>query len=280
MKFLHFSKNLLLGFGKFFMKSMHAFGALVVLICAMSVSFNHTIVMYQNGAGYESLQALVIAVSFEIMFAMSSAVMISRRLKGKQVPKFTKVGFWFGLVVVTWGNIRFSLKPEAGFVGNIEPVLLEIAVVCIVIFSEAIFGEAVTDPDEQPEPETEQSKKKPTTQGDNKPFPEPMPLKQQPRTQRAEQMYTDRQTPEPVAQNVRTPLQVNTQVSRINHLLDEKDKRFMEENKNVFLICAEHLDKTGDYPSIRKLAEIADTKTNRSRRVIDIVKLIQKEQQS
>jgi hypothetical protein len=211
----------------------------------------------------------------EIVFVMSAAVILHRRMKGLKLPVYTTAGFVFGVVVVTWGNIRVSLDL------GIEGILLGLAVPIAVVLAEGIFSEAVRrseqqEPTPEPEPQTEQSKEKPTKE-DKKPFPEPMPLRSEPMQTDQRGQRTIRRTP---AQTMHTISHTNTHnSSRINPLLDEKELDFIlsESNLETLEICADYIKENGKRPSIRGLAKLAGTKENRSRRVIDIIKSIQQQ---
>jgi hypothetical protein len=132
--------------GNFIMRFIHAVGALVVLACAMIVSFQHSIELFEKGAGYQGYQSIVIVVAIEVVFIMSAAVIMNKRMNGEKPGAYTISGGIFGLIVVMWGNIRVSLDY------GIEGILLGLAVPIAVVLAEGIFGEAVRrQPTHQPE---------------------------------------------------------------------------------------------------------------------------------
>jgi hypothetical protein len=109
------------------------FGAFLVLVCNLVVSFNHTLALFRSGGFNDGLE-YVAAVGVETTFIMGALNIVYARLKGISPGAPAVLGGLLGVALVGWSNV------SAGWSYGLTGILLGLAIPSCLIVSEAILS--------------------------------------------------------------------------------------------------------------------------------------------
>ncbi|PRZ12658.1 hypothetical protein CLV36_11255 [Laceyella sediminis] len=180
------------------MKLLNTLSALLVLVCAVYISVNHTHDLFM-GVGYTSRQAWVATIMSETMFIVGGINLAAARLRGYKPGTPAYLGFIQGVALVGWSNIAATYKY------GIDGWLLGSSIVSAVLIMEAIMTNATKKADENAEQEPEEKAendqpKKPTARPDRHDQPEQPDHPNHPTTQREQTDQPTNQPEQPTAQ--------------------------------------------------------------------------------
>lgn len=107
------------------MRIFSIIGSLVVLACVLVVSYSHTYALMVS-VGFHGIFGHFAVVAFEALFLVSATNIVFAKTRG--VPPGTPLyaGFFLGLSVVFWGNVRAGLDYglTGAIIGGLVPVTL------------------------------------------------------------------------------------------------------------------------------------------------------------
>lgn len=130
------------------MRGINITGALVVLLCNLVVSYNHSIQLFQAG-GFTGWMAHVAVVAAETTFILGALNIVVARTRGNPPGAPAILGGLLGVALVSWSNV------SAGWEKGITGILLGLATPASLIVAEAILSRAILQQREEQGGETE-----------------------------------------------------------------------------------------------------------------------------
>lgn len=125
------------------MKKLNIAGAFLVLCCAVSVSYSHSVALFEAG-GFRGWMAHAGVVAVEVTFLMGALNIVVARLKRRPVGAPAAMGGILGVILVSWSNIA------AGWSAGITGILLGLVIPAALITAEAILSRAILQPKKEP----------------------------------------------------------------------------------------------------------------------------------
>src|SRR5690606_12142754 len=118
------------------MKKLNILGAVLVLLCAVSVSYSHSVALFEAG-GFRGWMAHCGVIAVEATFLLGVLNLVVSRIKGEPPGKPAIFGGLLGVLLVGWSNVA------AGWSFGLTGILLGLVIPCALIVSEAILSKAI-----------------------------------------------------------------------------------------------------------------------------------------
>lgn len=122
------------------MRAWSIFLGVVIFLCVVSVSFSHTVELYQR-VGFALWEAIVFTIAVETTFFLSAWTIMWRRNKGENPSGSAYAGFLYGIVLVLFSNSAYTVGLNTLFENNIAQWGLALSVVLGVLIAESIISQ-------------------------------------------------------------------------------------------------------------------------------------------
>lgn len=126
------------------MRAWSIFLGVVIFLCVVSVSFSHTVDLYQR-VGFALWEAVVFTIAVETTFFLSAWTILWRRNKGEKPSGSAYAGFTYGVVLVFFSNSAYTVGLNRLFENDIAQWVLALSVVFGVLVAESIISQNLAE---------------------------------------------------------------------------------------------------------------------------------------